>query len=525
MTNTSKLPVGCACCSVSRRGFLTSACAAACGIAAAGSLTAASGQAYAANTAAGKRIRVIYALHEPVQPSPDWPNVGFDFRPVMESRTNLLRQVMPDVEFIISTARNEEETAALLKEDSGKPVDGYVVFQLNCWNRVVQKTVETGKPVLYVDFQYGGSGGFLVYTAGMMRAGTPNMGFVASSDPEDLAAAVRCFEQAWKEGPQAFGPAVAAARKSRTARSGEQLPLEDPLKPATTQDTLQYLKSSKILAYLDENARVEEPWMGHIALEYRPFAELNEAHQNADREAALEIAKKWRQSALGVRDVTDETLVTSAAFYLGMKALLEKHGANAITINCLGGFYGNHIHAYPCLGFHELCNDGIVGACECDVRSTATMLTFAAMTGGRTGFISDPVIDTAKGQIIYAHCVASNRALGPQGPANPYYILTHSEDRQGAAVRSILPGGFTVTTMELGPDRKEILLHQGIAVANDPDDRACRTKLAVAPKGDLEKLFTMWDLYGWHRVTAYGDLKESVYGLADALGWKVHEEA
>ena len=35
------------------------------------------------------------------------------------------------------------------------------------------------------------------------------------------------------------------------------------------------------------------------------------------------------------------------------------------------------------------------------------------MTQGRPGFISDPVIDTSKRQIIYAHCVASNRAFGP----------------------------------------------------------------------------------------------------------------
>jgi hypothetical protein len=35
----------------------------------------------------------------------------------------------------------------------------------------------------------------------------------------------------------------------------------------------------------------------------------------------------------------------------------------------------------------------------------------------------------------------------------------------------------------------------------------------------------MWDQWGWHRVTFYGDLKESVYALAETLGWKVVEEA
>jgi hypothetical protein len=147
----------------------------------------------------------------------------------------------------------------------------------------------------------------------------------------------------------------------------------------------------------------------------------------------------------------------------------------------------------------------------------------AAMTGGRTGFISDPVLDTSRRQIVYAHCVAPNRAFGPGGSANPYEILTHSEDRQGASLRSILPEGYLTTTLEVR--EKEILLHQAKAVANDPDDRACRTKLCAEPVGDIEKLFTMWDEWGWHRVTCYGDLRAPVEELACARGMTIVEEA
>ncbi len=54
---------------------------------------------------------------------------------------------------------------------------------------------------------------------------------------------------------------------------------------------------------------------------------------------------------------------------------------------------------------------------------------------------------------------------------------------------------------------------------------ASRTKLCAEPVGDMEKLFTMWDRWGWHRVTFYGDLKKPVYALADAMDWSVVEEA
>ena len=235
--------------------------------------------------------------------------------------------------------------------------------------------------------------------------------------------------------------------------------------------------------------------------------------------------ERWKKTAQAIAGVSDQTLLTSAAMYLGMKSVLKDRGANAITINCLGGFYGGHIHAYPCLGFHELNNEGLVGGCECDVRSSAAMLAFGTMTGGRPGFISDPVIDTSKRQIIYTHCVAPNKVFGPQGEANPFLIMTHSEDRNGASVRSILPVNYMTTTLEIDNDKKEILFHQAVALDNDPDDRACRTKLCAEPVGDIDKLFTMWESWGWHRVTFYGDLKEPVYAFADAIGWKVTREA
>jgi len=310
----------------------------------------------------------------------------------------------------------------------------------------------------------------------------------------------------------------------RTRKAGDMRCKTDELRTISIDECVRRMKKSKILAVRDQKSGPRGEMMG-IPMVGVSFAEVNAAWESADKDKSKEIAAGWKSDAREVVDVSDATLETSAAMYLGMKEVLKKHGANAIAINCLGGFYGGHIHAYPCLGFHQLNNEGLVGACECDVRSTATMLMIKALTDGRPSFISDPVIDTAKRRIIYAHCVAPNRMFGPNGPKNPYEILTHSEDRQGASVRSILPLGYMTTTLEIRNPQKEILMHLGKAVDNDPDDRACRTKLAAEPVGDIEKLFSMWDHWGWHRVTCYGDIKEPVYSLADSIGWKVIEEA
>ena len=88
-----------------------------------------------------------------------------------------------------------------------------------------------------------------------------------------------------------------------------------------------------------------------------------------------------------------------------------------------------------------------------------------------------------------------------------------------------MPTGYLTTSLKVNGNRKEIILHQAKAVDNDPDDRACRTKLCGEPIGDIEKLFTMWDQWGWHRVTFFGDLKEPAYALAEAMGYKIIEEA
>lgn len=519
---------GCACCGVSRRHFLSGCATCAAGAA---SLVHLPQRAVAAPAgAAGKvRVRIIFALHAEKQARPDWPNIGFDFVPVMQRVTNGLASQCSGFEFVSSMATGPEDAKKIVEADKTAEIDGYLVCQMNCWNRVVQTVADTGKPTLYADFQYGGSGGHLVYTAKFLRDKNENVGYVASSKFDDLAAAVQCFAAVKQSGAaNQFAALTAKVRHDRTPAQGDLKVLADDLKTLSAKDCLAKLKETKMLAFGGRGAKpgTSQTLAGtQIEVLHLPFEQLNDAWKAADKDQAEALAQRWQSTAAKVADVNMKTLRDSAAMYLGQKALLAKHHAEAITINCLGGFYGGHIHAYPCLGFHQLNNEGQVGGCECDIRSAATMLTVTALTQGRPGFISDPVIDTSARQIIYAHCVASNRVFGPKGPTNPFEILTHSEDRQGAAVRSIMPVGYMTTTVELDSNRKTILFHRGKAVANVPDDRACRTKLAVEPVGDIEKLYTEWDQWGWHRVTVYGDLKEPIFALADAMGWKVLEEA
>jgi hypothetical protein len=324
---------------------------------------------------------------------------------------------------------------------------------MNNWPRVVQTIAASGKPALYCDFTYGGTGGFLTYNAALLRSASPNVAFVSSSELQDLVEAGKQFEIVHRGGPPAeFVAAVARLRQERTPQPGTPDCPADPVRCRPIPECIERLKESKILAIRDQNSGSGGEIMG-IPIVYIPFAELNDLAKTASQDEVRSWADRWEKGAQRISGVTRETIEKSAAMYLGQKALLKKYKANAITINCLGGFYGNHISAYPCLGFCQLLDDGLVGGCECDLRSAETMVAITTLTQGRPGYISDPVMDSSKREIIYAHCVAPTRVFGPAGPASPYEILTYSEDRQGASLRSLLPAGRLVTTLQFEPKR------------------------------------------------------------------------
>jgi hypothetical protein len=116
------------------------------------------------------------------------------------------------------------------------------------------------------------------------------------------------------------------------------------------------------------------------------------------------------------------------------------------------------------------------------------------------------------------------KPFGPDGQSNPYRIRNHSEDRKGASIQSLLPAGYMTTTLEINPTSRQTLIHLAKTDGNNNSDMACRTKLEAIVKGDLEKLTEQWRM-GWHRVTFYGDLKDTVTELCDRLKLEVIEEA
>ena len=511
----------CGGCIVNRRQFLAGCASCAAGV---GVLTAfVPRRAVAAETVAKPKIKLVFT-HIP-STGPIWPNIGYDFDRRKKELTEMLAKACPGVTFLPVTVQNAGEAKKVL--ESTDQVDGYLVYVVGMWSGAPQALATSGRPTVLADDLYCGSGEFLITHSAARRAGQKVVG-VSSSRFEDVAAVVRCFEILRKPGATTddFLAAANNARKKGFMRPGDMTCIEDKIKTDDPAECIRKLKASTILVVGAQNAQLAkgiQEVFGTRVLDI-DFKELQEAYDKADKDEAAHWADRWIKSAEKVVEPSRDEIVRSGAMYLAELALLRKYDARAITINCLGGFYGGHIKAYPCLGFAQLNDDGLIGACEADQVSTITMLTMNCLTG-RPGNISDPVIDTSKNQIIYAHCVAPTKFFGPEGKSNAYHIRSHSEDRKGAVVRSLMPLGYMTTTVEFNPLKKQVIFHQGKAVANIDDDKACRSKLAVEVKGDIDKLMNEWDQWGWHRVTVYGDLKDPVAALAKALGMKMVMEA
>jgi len=471
---------------ISRREFL-SGCAACAAYASAISLgkpkAFGSNQTFSSSTEIGGRpkIRLVFSHISPDKPT--WPNIGYDYEGRKKEIITKLTKSLPGIDFLPDTVQSGEEAGKLLQND--KDVDGYVVYIVGIWTGVAQKIVSSGRPVILVDDLYAGSGEFLIEYARALRGGHKVAG-VSSSRFEDVVEALRCFE------------------------------------------CIKRLRSSIILDVTDNQGYWGDPKVIKevFGTEVRKInsPEINDAYRNADRTLGDRWAKTWIQNAQKVVEPSEEEIWKSGAMYVALMDLLNRYKAQAITIDCLSLFYGGKLPAYPCLGFFQLNNDGKVGACEGDLPSTMMMHLMTNLVG-RPGYISDPVIDTSKNEIIYAHCVASNKVFGPQGASNPYRIRNHSEDRKGAAVQSMMPAGEITTSIEFNTERKDIVMHQAKTVGNVDEDKACRTKLAAEVIGDIDKLMTEWDRFGWHRVTVFGDHKKAVETVSALLGIKVIKEA
>jgi len=431
------------------------------------------------------KVKVIFPSVE--KGIPTWPYINYDVERRAKEVLKALQENLPEIEFSpqIVYQRVKEKVEKILEEEKGK-FDGYLVYMTSMWTGIPQIIVRKSWPVIVADELYSGSGEFLEVCSLVKRENLPVV-CIGSSNFKDITDAVKLFQ------------------------------------------VMKKMKNSRILVVADRDWEYRNEVIERIREIFGTEVvgmgseELNSYYENTDTKLAEKYKNKWIKEALRIVEPDEEEILKSARMYLALKKAMEEKKADAVTIDCLGLYYSGKLFAYPCLAFFQLNNEGSTGVCEADLDSTLTQLLIRYMTG-RPAYVSDPVIDTATGQIIYAHCVATNKVYGPDELPNPYIIRSHSEDRKGASVQSLMPLGEIVTTIKVSVMNKAFSIHQGRTVANIDDEKACRTKLAA--EANVEKIMENYhfEIFGWHRVTFYGDYRKQLINLATLYGLKIYEE-
>ncbi|MEA3406789.1 MAG: hypothetical protein U9R48_01755 [Chloroflexota bacterium] len=455
------------------------------------------------------RVKVIVLTRDPNIAM--WPYMGYDFKKRSREVLSMLESELPDIEFTPAMYDSREQAEKALEGDD---FDGYLVYMTCRQPEVSELYVRNARPVIVATDLYGGSGGFLRLYSLIEEEGLPAVG-VSSSNFQDIAKAVHLFDVMKK------------------MRESKILVVADREKEVTGQQTME--RTEEASGEQSNQIEIEELEAYHQQMVDRTQElfgtqivrmgsdKLRGYYEAADADEAERWKDKWIQEAIKVVEPSEAEIRRSARMYLALKAAMAEAQADAITVDCLGLFYANKLPAYPCLGFFQLNNEGSTGVCEADIDSTLTQLLIRYTTG-RPAYVSDPVIDTGSKQIVYAHCVATNRPFGPDGLANPYIIRSHAEDNKGASVQSLMPLGHEVTTIKVSVRNNAFAVHNAMAVANVEDDKACRTKLAA--EGEARKILKQYhyERFGYHRLTCYGDYRRQFIDLATLYGLDILEE-
>jgi hypothetical protein len=288
--------------------------------------------------------------------------------------------------------------------------------------------------------------------------------------------------------------------------------------------TTHLLRNTRIL-YVDNRpynaekaAKIKER-LGAVIVSVGPDR-VNEAYKAVADEAAQAEARDWISGAVKVVEPSEQDILNASRFYLATRRIMEEEKAQAVTVNCLGLFQQKRLPAYPCLTFCKLNDLGLTGVCEGDMDSTLTQLIFT-YAFGVPGFVSDPVIDTSKNEVIHAHCVSATRMDGPSGPRAPYVIRSHMEDNQGASLQVRMRVG-QVVTMAKFVNLSTMLISTGSITDTPVLDRGCRTKITTKV-ADAKKMLNQY-ASGLHRVIFYGDRVAAIRDLAGLMKFEIVEE-
>ncbi len=226
-------------------------------------------------------------------------------------------------------------------------------------------------------------------------------------------------------------------------------------------------------------------------------------------------AMDLKRNAMKVMDVTDHYFVEGIRSHYTVKQIMEKYGADAITIQCL-----MLKHRKPCLSFSMNNGDLIPCGCENHLDGTITQM-LGRWLFERAGFMHNPEFDTSENLYFASHCTCATKLQGPGGPEQDYFVrpFFHQLPKTAALDVQWTPGEPVMLAKYLsGEERLSCWTGKVIGSPASPPTGGCATRVLV----ELDRTDDVCDAYhGPHPILFWGDRGDArkmkafskIYGL------------
>lgn len=475
-----------------------------------------------------------------------WPYLGFENEQIQAVALERLRGRFPDVEFTGGNIVTKYEPAEVQKiKREIERADGLFVYAIGhygdpCIIQAGEEFLQLGRPSILANYIYGGDHTF-IKTYERIKSKALRVLPVSSTNFEDVEWALGVMQGLLR----LKGKKILVYAPDRIAINLQGvMELASPDLACMSPEQVEYLMGVMRLmsleeegSYLDlegvdqahqwrrDEARYRKNMQEVFGLELvrRNPQEISAYYAKVSEQRAEEIAEKWIREAKRVESVR-QAVVNAARLYLAMKELAEGVGAVAVTPDCGTLLIAGYLPALPCMGFFQLLNEGFTATCESDVDSNISTLLGHCLFG-RPGFVSNHCLDLANNQVIYLHCMASNKLYGMEGTSAEYGIVHHGESHFiGAVPRVKFPAGEDLTTIKVSMLEKKIALRHGKIIGQVVDEKACATKVLVESNARRILENYDWMTFGWHRVSFVGDWRKEFMAAARLAGLEVVEE-
>jgi hypothetical protein len=208
-----------------------------------------------------------------------------------------------------------------------------------------------------------------------------------------------------------------------------------------------------------------------------PAEEFNGLFDGVRADAPLmAAARRIGQHALRVINVTDEYLIEGMRAHRAVSQIMERYGADAITIECL-----QLKHRKPCVSFAINNGDLIPCGCENDLNATLTLMLGRWLLD-RAGFQHNPEFDTSENRYFGAHCTCAWHLHGPRESPQPYLVRPFFHQLPGTAALDVqwTPGETVVLTKYLsGKDTLCCWTGRIIESPTSPPTGGCATRVLM----------------------------------------------